>query len=86
MEIERKKRPTRFECELYNKEFYDCCVEMVAKYKRFLENYSLDDSTVSMLNELIEMNEISIKKCEQIFKSSHRTRRPDCKLRRLRKH
>jgi predicted AlkP superfamily phosphohydrolase/phosphomutase len=87
MKIERKKRPTRFECELYTKEYYEICVEMNDKYKRCLEDYpSLDDNSVSLIKEIIGLNESAIEKCEKIFKSSHRTRRPECKIRRLRKH
>lgn len=85
MKIERKKRPTRLECALYTKEDHDICVEMIAKYKHHLENPSLDDSTISMLNELIEMNEIAIERCNEIFNSSHRTRREEFKKLR-RKH
>lgn len=88
MKIERKKRPTRLECALYSKDYYDRCVEIKAKYKQVLEeNHSLDDSAVSMIKEIMELNDISIERCEQIFKSSHRTRREDWKkMRRLRKH
>lgn len=86
MKIERKKRPTRFECELYTKEYYENCVEMNDKYKRCIEDYpSLDDNSVSMIKGIMELNDVAIERCKEIFKSSHRTRRPECKLRRLRK-
>lgn len=86
MKIERKKRPTRLECSLYRKEYYDRCVENVTKNKRFLEEHpSLKDDSVSMIKELIGLDENAIETCEQIFKSSHRTRREEFKKLR-RKH
>lgn len=84
MKIERKKRPTRLECALYSKEYHDLCVEKNINNKRCLEENSLNDNLVSMIKELIELNEIAIKRCKEIFKSSHRTRRPECKFKRLR--
>ncbi len=87
MKIERKKRPTRLECALYSKDYYDRCVENVTKNKRFLEEHpSLNDNSVSMIKELIDLDDNAIKTCEQIFKSSHRTRREEFKkLKRSRK-
>lgn len=86
MKIERKKRPTRFECELYTKEYHDSCVEMNDKYKRCLEEYpSLDDSAVSMIKEIMELNDNAIERCKEIFNSLHRTRREEFKKLR-RKH
>lgn len=87
MKIERKYRPTQIECRLYDKVYYDRCVEIRRKQKQIFEDRrsSLDDNSVSMMKEVIEMNDFQIEKCEQIFKSSHRTRRPEyTKLRRLR--
>ena len=88
MKIERKKRPTRLECALYDKKYYDRCVNNVKKNKRFLEEHpSLNHSSVSMIKELIVLDENAIKTCEEIFKSSHRTRREEWKQsRRLRKY
>lgn len=86
MKIERKKRPTQFECSMYDKVYYDRCVEVSIKNKQFIEEHpSLDDNSVSLIKEIIKLNDDTIKKCEDVFKSSHRTRRPEyTKLRRLR--
>lgn len=86
MKIERKKRPTQFECGVYNKEYYDRCIEINTKHKQFIEEHpSLDGSSVSLIKESITLNDDTIKKCEDVFKSSHRTRRPEyMKLKRLR--
>ena len=88
MKIERKKRPTRLECALYSKDYYDRCVEINTKYKQTLEEHpSLDDSAVSMIKEIMELNDISIERCKEIFNSLHRTRREEWRQsRRLRKH
>lgn len=88
MKIERKKRPTRLECALYDKGYHDRCVENNARNKQFLEEHpSLDDSAVSMIKELIDLDNNAIKTCEEIFKSLHRTRREEWRQsKRLRKH
>ncbi len=87
MKIERKKRPTRLECALYDKKYYDRCVANIKKNKRFLEeNPSLNNNSVSMIKELIALDDNAIKTCEKIFNSLHRTRREEFKkLRRTRK-
>lgn len=86
MKIERKKRPTRLECALYGKDYYDRCVEINTKYKQILEEHpSLGNGAVSMIKEIMELNDISIERCKEIFNSLHRTRREEFKKLR-RKH
>lgn len=85
MKIERKKRPTRLECALYSKDYHDYCVEKNIDYKRCLEQNSLSDNMLSMIKELIELNDVAIERCKDIFNSLHRTRREEFKKLR-RKH